>query len=92
MLTNKFFYCRLVGHRTRNLLILTGQESFTRMLHCCSQKLHLIGGPVFNLRRELVGVNYSQNKNKDLFSALDAEQLRIEVEKLFGKDMVKVPS
>uniref|UniRef100_A0A0E0LF92 Uncharacterized protein n=1 Tax=Oryza punctata TaxID=4537 RepID=A0A0E0LF92_ORYPU len=69
----------IAGHRNK--------KGCTGFSHCCSEKLHLLGGPVFNLYSKLVGVNYSQLKGKNLFFAMDLTQLRKDMEMLFGKNM-----
>ncbi|CAL4896843.1 unnamed protein product [Urochloa decumbens] len=81
----------LVGHNT-----IINNEEFTRFVHCCSEKLHLLGGPVFSLKGEVVGVNYSKKDKKNLYFALDCKQLAKEIKLLFGEngeyvnDMVKL--
>ncbi|CAN6357680.1 unnamed protein product [Urochloa humidicola] len=76
----------LVGHNVAH----KGKE-FTRFAHCCSEKLHLLGGPVFNLRSEMVGVNYSKREKRNIFFALDCAQIRRDLRSLFGENMERLP-
>lgn len=56
--------------------------------HSCSERLHLLGGPVVNLRSKIVGMNYSKRDESNIFFALDHEQLLREQRSLFGQDLV----
>ncbi|TVU22441.1 hypothetical protein EJB05_32137 [Eragrostis curvula] len=60
---------------------------FARFAHGCSQKLYLAGAPVFNLKSQLVGLNFSQKKDKDLFFAMKLAQIKAEFQIIFGRDI-----
>ncbi|CAN6349014.1 unnamed protein product [Urochloa humidicola] len=77
----------LVDHKVR---VREGVE-FTRFAHCCSEELYLLGGPVFNLRSEMVGINCSKRNERNIFFALDCEQIRRELRSLFGENMERLP-
>ncbi|TVU22451.1 hypothetical protein EJB05_32148, partial [Eragrostis curvula] len=72
----------LIGHTSEYK-----DRQFSRFSHGCSRKLYLVGAPVFNLGNQLVGLNFSQKKEKDLFFAMDLAQLEVELEILFGCDI-----